>query len=250
MAIISSLPYSLSEAGPELGQQITGKNGEVHWEGGVGNYLLEVLSHRSHSQQSAITLYFFDSHSYATENLKKNGKSYRVYDWVKESQIQWFKEQQEHLKHSHEQYAYLHVDMAFTHIPLPEVRTDTNYWVGRFNEVPTAPFTNSGLAEALLENGVSIVSHGHDHTNEFCMLDKEDSSRKQGGLWMCHSGVAGFGGYGTAREFTTQRKVRLFEINPQARKVISWKKEFGREGERIDEQTLVLDGRAYKPSGK
>ena len=247
MAIISSLPYSLSEAGPELGRQITGGGGQVHWEGGVGNYLLEVLSHRSHSHQSAITLYFFDSHSYAMEKLKKNGQKFRVYDWVKESQIQWFTEQHKHLKNAHEKYAYMHIDMAFTHIPLPEIHTVTNYVLGRINEYHTAPVTNSGLAEALIEHGVSIVSHGHDHTNEFCMLEREDSPRKQGGLWMCHSGVAGFGGYGTAGELTTQRKVRLFEIDPQARRITSWKREFGREEERLDEQVLVIDGRAHRP---
>lgn len=246
MTILQSLPYSLSQAGPKLGPDIVGPDGHAHPEGGVGNYLLEVLAHRSHSHQSAMTLYFFDTHTYAPEKMVYKGKKFRVYDWVKQSQINWFKAEHERLEKAHEKYAYMHIDMAFLHIPLPEIRSQTNYFFGRFNEAPTAPFTNSGLAAALVSHGVSIVSHGHDHTNEMCMLEDEGAQRRQGGLWMCYSGVAGFGGYATAKGYTVKRKVRLFEVDPQGRKVVSWKREVGNEGVKLDEQVLVSDGRSQR----
>ncbi|RPB27732.1 Metallo-dependent phosphatase [Terfezia boudieri ATCC MYA-4762] len=246
MTILQSLPYSLSQVGPKLGTDTVSPGGHVQPEGGVGNYLLEVLAHRSHSHQSAITLYFFDSHTYAPEKMEYKGRKFRVYDWIKESQINWFKTEHDRLEKAHEKYAYMHIDMAFMHIPLPEMRSQTNYFFGKFNEAPTAPFTNSGLASVLVSHGVSIVSHGHDHTNEMCMLEDEGAQRRQGGLWMCQSGAAGFGGYATVKGYTAQRKVRLFEVDPQGRRVVSWKREFGNEGVKVDEQVLVSDGRSQK----
>lgn len=193
-----------------------------------------------------MTIYFFDTHAYAAEKMESKGLKFRVYDWVKESQIQWFKQEHDRLQKEHDKYAYLHIDMAFGHIPLPEIRSQTNYFFGRYNEAPTAPFTNSGLAQALIDHGVSVISHGHDHTNEMCMLESENAPRRQGGLWMCYGGISGFGGYGKAKGYITQRKVRIFEVDPQARKVTSWKRAFQKETERLDVQVLVSDGRSQR----
>ncbi|KAF8471809.1 Metallo-dependent phosphatase-like protein [Kalaharituber pfeilii] len=242
MQIIERLPYSLSSAGPPLGPLITDKFGHQTPEGGVGNYLIEVLAHRSHSHQSAMTLYFFDTHAYSPKMMEHNGKRFRVYDWVKESQIKWFMEEHDKLEKQHEKYPYMHLDMAFIHIPLPEVRSQTNHYFGIYNEPATAPFENSGLATALVQHGVSIVSAGHDHTNEFCMLESPDATSK-GGLWMCQSGVAGFGGYAKSHDLVTKRKVRLFEVDPQARRVTTWKRVEGSVDQRFEEAVLMEEGR-------
>ncbi len=141
MSLIETLPYSLSKAGPE----------EVD---GVGNYYLEVYA-RGSSGHSAITVYLLDTHSYSP-----NEKKYKGYDWVKKSQIDWFKNTAQSLKKQHKEYTHVHMDVAFIHIPLPEYRNPELYFVGPWKEAPTAPVFNSGFHDALVDQGVVMVSCG------------------------------------------------------------------------------------------
>jgi hypothetical protein len=141
MALIQSLPYSLSEPGPE----------EID---GVGNYFVEVLA-RGSSKHSALTIYLLDTHAYSPDE-----NSFKGYDWLKKNQIDWFKQTAEGLKKAHEGYTHIHMDLAFIHIPLPEYRDDTNYRKGAYRESVTAPGFNSGFRDALVEQGVLMVSCG------------------------------------------------------------------------------------------
>ena len=141
MSLIETLPYSLSRAGPE----------DID---GVGNYYVEVLA-RGSSGHSAITLYLFDTHSYSP-----NERKYKGYDWVKKNQIDWFTHTAQGLKKQHKEYTHVHMDVAFTHIPLPEYRDPYIYFVGPWKEAPTAPLFNSGLHDALIDQGVVMVSCG------------------------------------------------------------------------------------------
>lgn len=141
MSILENLPYSLSRAGP------TGVDG-------VGNYYVEVLG-RGNTDHSALTLYLLDSHAYSP-----NERVYHGYDWIKPNQIDWFKETAAGLKKKHKEYTHTHMDLAFIHIPLPEYRTTTNPHVGAWREVVTAPAFNSGFRDALVEQGVVMVSCG------------------------------------------------------------------------------------------
>jgi hypothetical protein len=52
------------------------------------------------------------------------------------------------------------MDLAFIHIPLPEYRDDTNYRKGAYRESVTAPGFNSGFRDALVDQGVLMVSCG------------------------------------------------------------------------------------------
>lgn len=140
MQIIESLPYSLSEAGPE----------EIS---GVGNYYVEVLG-RGNSKHSALTLYLLDTHAYSPDE-----RAFRGYDWLKKNQIEWFKNTAGGLKKAHKLYTHVHMDLAFIHIPLPEYRDD-NKVVGAWKEGVTAPGFNSGFRDALVEEGVLMVSCG------------------------------------------------------------------------------------------
>lgn len=141
MAILESLPYSLSRAGPD----------DID---GVGNYYIEVLA-RGKSDHSALTLYLLDSHSYSP-----NERMYRGYDWIKPSQIEWFKNTANKLKKSHKAYTHTHMDLAFIHIPLPEYRDSHNRIKGDWREAVTAPQFNSGFRDALVEQGILMVSCG------------------------------------------------------------------------------------------
>lgn len=140
MMLMESLPYSLSKAGPA----------DID---GVGNYYVEVLGRGSSA--SAVTIYFFDTHSYSP-----NERKYPGYDWIKQSQIDWFNKTAEGLKKEHAEYTHHHMDIAFIHIPLTEYADYNNTWVGQWREGVTAPVYNTGFRDALVEQGVAMVSAG------------------------------------------------------------------------------------------
>ena len=125
MSLIESLPYSLSEPGPE----------DID---GVGNYYVEVLAQSS--KHSALTIYLLDTHSYSPDE-----RTFKGYDWLKKSQIEWFKTTAKRLKKAHEGYTHIHMDLAFIHIPLPEYNDLTLDRDGAWREHVTAPGFNSGF---------------------------------------------------------------------------------------------------------
>jgi hypothetical protein len=141
MALVETLPYSLSQAGPE----------ELD---GVGNYYIEILA-RGKSDHSALTLYMLDTHSYSPDERKYHG-----YDWLKPNQVDWFTKTAQGLRKKHREYTQLHMDLAFIHIPLPEYREEDNYYKGEWKEGVTAPWYNTNFRDALVEQGVVMVSCG------------------------------------------------------------------------------------------
>lgn len=225
MAIMDGLPYSLSTAGPR----------DVE---GVGNYYLEILS-RGSGHTSAVTIYMLDTHSYSPEEKKYHG-----YDWLKQSQIDWFKSTSQGLKRKHKEYSHIHMDLAFIHIPLPEYRNFDNLkWIGNWTEASTAPAFNSNFKDALVEENVLMVSCGHDHVNDYCL----PANNKQGqpALWMCYGGGAGFGGYAGYGGYI--RRMRLFELDMNEARIKTWKRlEWGSTEDlekRWDEQIIVDAGK-------
>ena len=240
MSLTQSLPYSLSEAGPVPVD-------------GVGNYAIDILA-RGTSTHSAITLYLLDTHGYSPDEAHFKG-----YDWLKKSQIDWFRETSKALKQSasHKEYTHLHMDMAFIHIPLPEFREVGKIveGTGRLLENPTAPGFNSGFMQALVQEDVMAVSCGHDHVNDYCALEKVEGSsgssssghaghkeKGKGGLWMCYGGGAGFGGYGGYGGY--HRRVRMWEFDTNEARLTTWKRvEYGETEKRVDEVVVVEGGK-------
>jgi hypothetical protein len=226
MAIMDGLPYSMSTAGPE----------DVE---GVGNYYVEILG-RGSTSHSALTLYLLDTHSYSPDE-----NHYHGYDWLKASQISWFKSTSQSLKRKHKEYTHIHMDLAFIHIPLPEYRNpDQQQWIGNWTEPPTAPAYNTNFKDALIEENVLFVSCGHDHVNDYCLpaLNKE----KNPALWMCYGGGAGFGGYGGYYGY--HRRVRFFEMDMNEARITTWKRmEWAPTAQalqqRLDEQIIVDGGK-------
>ena len=202
-----------------------------------------------------------------THSLSPDEKKYKGYDWLKESQIRWFQETVQQNRRKHKQYAKIHLDMAFIHIPLPEYREEKkNRILGDWKEPPTAPGFNSGFRDVLAEEGVSVVSCGHDHVNDYCALpkdlkeppphddhEKENTSGKSSGtganaLWMCYGGGVGFGGYGGYGGY--HRRMRFFEVDTGTGKITTWKRlEYGDTERRIHEQVLVDGGKVLPWNG-
>ncbi|KAJ4389505.1 Phosphatase dcr2 [Gnomoniopsis smithogilvyi] len=226
MALVETLPYSLSKSGPD----------DID---GVGNYYVEVLGKGS-AKHSAVTVYMLDSHSYSP-----NERRFKGYDWIKKSQIDWFRQTAQGLKKKHKEYTHVHLDIAFIHIPLPEYRDWDQVLVGEAREGVTAPTYNSGFRDALVEQGVVMVSCGHDHANEYCALSTDESTKKPA-LWMCYAGGSGFGGYGGYGGF--HRKIRIFDLDLNDGRISTWKRvEWGDIKQKLDEQIIVDAGKPVMP---
>lgn len=222
MSLLQSLPYSLSEPGPNTIE-------------GVGNYVVEVLAHGV-NKHSALSLYFLDTHGYSPDE-----RQYQGYDWLKPNQIKWFQDTANSLKESHKHYSHIHLDMAFIHIPLPEYAVKGQETVGTWKEGVTAPAFNSHFRDALVEQGIKAVSCGHDHANDYCALSTNEKSG-EGELWMCYAGGSGFGGYGGYDGY--HRRVRVFEIDTNKAQITTWKRlEYGDTQKRLDEQVIVDEGK-------
>ncbi|KAF2717117.1 Metallo-dependent phosphatase [Polychaeton citri CBS 116435] len=250
MALMQTLPYSLSQPGPEQLE-------------GVGNYYVEVIA-PGQSRHSALTLYFLDTHS-----LSPDEKHYRGYDWLKPKQIEWFRSTSQGLKREHAKYSHIHMDMAFIHIPLPEYREADNILAGgKFVEPVTAPGFNTHFYDALHEEGIVAVGCGHDHVNDYCALrpltsnarrdgpakqhggNGHDSSPKKTALgpWMCYAGGSGFGGYGGYGGY--HRRLRVWDIDTNVGRITTWKRlECCDQDttERVDEVVIVEAGHAVAP---
>ncbi|KAF2275067.1 Metallo-dependent phosphatase [Westerdykella ornata] len=229
MSLYSSLPYSLSEAGPNTVD-------------GVGNYFVEILAHGNNNKHSALTLYFLDTHSYSPDEA-----TYKGYDWLKDNQIRWFRDTATALKENHKHYSKTHLDMAFIHIPLPEYKAADQPRVGAWKEGVTAPGFNSHFKDALVEQGVLTVSCGHDHVNEYCALARNQNSGEPE-LWMCYAGGAGFGGYGGYGGY--HRRARVWEVDTNEARIETWKRvEWGDTGGRLDPLIVVDGGKVVSPPG-
>ena len=226
MSLLQTLPFSLSEPGPE---QVDG----------VGNYYIEIKAAGA-SHHSAITLYFLDTHS-----LTPDEKHYKGYDWIKQSQIDWFRSTAQGLKKAHSKYSHIHLDMAFIHIPLPEY-AEPGLIVkgGQFKEGVTAPGYNSHFYDAMSEEGIVSVGCGHDHVNDYCALrPAKEGSRQHLGPWMCYGGGSGFGGYGGYGGY--HRRLRVWEVDTNAGRISTWKRVecCGEDTKRrIDEVVIVEAG--------
>ncbi|KAF3155740.1 hypothetical protein TWF788_005994 [Orbilia oligospora] len=221
MKLTQTLPLSLSEPGPETVP-------------GVGNYAMQIMSHKA--DHPAVTLYFLDSHSYTPDE-----KHYPGYDWIKPEQVKWFQDEHESLKPKIKQYSGIHLQMAFIHIPLPEYTHSKNPFVGQWREGVTAPRYNSNFSKALMDAGVGVVTCGHDHANDYCLLERQEGHPK---LWMCYGGGAGFGGYGGYNNYI--RRIRMFEIDAPSGRITTWKRTEAEDKGRLDEQIIVDSGKVQE----
>lgn len=211
MSLLNNLPYSHSRAGPDSID-------------GIGNYYVEVLA-AGQSQHSALTLWFLDSHTYSPQPKKYHG-----YDWIKSSQIEWFRSTAQSLKAAHSKYSRIHLDMAFLHIPLPEYAIRENIIAGgEWREPPTSPRFNSHFYDALVEQNILTVGAGHDHVNDYCALKPDSEPTSAGnsatsgggfGPWMCYAGASGFGGYAGYGGY--HRRVRVWLADTNTGRITTW----------------------------
>jgi hypothetical protein len=155
MTPLQDLPYSLCQPGPE----------EVD---GIGNYYLQVFG-SAPSDVPLSTLIFLDSHGQLSRTAP-----YLGYDWIKQSQIDWFTNTSQALRKQREDdenHSRFHTSLAFQHIPFPEYG-DSNLVIrgGHRGEPTEGPKLNSDFYDALVKQAIMAVGCGHDHVNDFCAL--------------------------------------------------------------------------------
>ncbi|EER45399.1 phosphoesterase [Histoplasma capsulatum H143] len=163
--------------------------------------------------------------------------------YIVESDILILTPRSERLQKSHREYRYIHMNLAFIHIPFPEYRDRNSAFYGNWTEPSTAPRFNSGFRDALVSENVVVVSCGHDHVNDYCMLSRNEYS--QPSLWMCYAGGAGFGGYGGYGGYI--RRVRFFDINMNSARIMTYKRlEYGDTASKINEMMIVDGGKVVQ----
>jgi 3',5'-cyclic AMP phosphodiesterase CpdA len=215
MSFLQTLPYSLAKSGPD----------EIE---GVGNYYFQVTDEETN--ESALSFFVLDSHKYS-----QHPKVLPGYDWIKEDQLEYIKELDKSLK-----YGRNDLKFAFFHIPLPEFKNLQQGYTGNYKEGITAPRYNTFARQVLQEIGVSVISVGHDHCNDYCLLDSkvgEDNNK----IWLCYGGAVGEGGYGGYGG--TTRRLRTFEVDLSSRSIKSYKRLETAPDQIFDEQTLVANGK-------
>lgn len=224
--IAAKLPYSLFE----FSELDTTDN-----TFGVGNYAEQI--YHDNSDKAAITLYFMDSHKYS-----KAGKLFPGYDWVKEAQLEYFKDlYDKKLKKNIDDNEFKHVSLAFLHIPLPEFAEIDSVKnpgaqkeiIGSYKEGVTAPRYNSGGLSIFDSMGVDVVGCGHDHCNDYCLHD--DSTLKKE-IWLCYGGGAGEGGY--SGYGGTERRIRVYDIDTNLGTIHTWKRLNGDPQNYFDYQVI------------
>lgn len=192
--VFSSAKYSLVP-----NKKYYTSSGEEVW--GNGNQEILILDK---DQKIIEALFFLDSGSdISKEDAKKYGVKENSYDYIKESQIQWYKERVNELNGTQ--------SMIFLHIPLPEFneayedavkkedgtldynKASTNGTVaisGEKNESVCSPKYNSGLFDVILSLGsTNTIIAGHDHVNNYHIKYK--------GIDLIYNRSSGYSSYNT-----------------------------------------------------
>lgn len=168
---------------------------------GYGNYTINILNSDSKLRQSLV---LFDSgRSMTHEHMSHDCVPSHIkdgYDYIKPSQIQWYKDEITALK---KEYGDV-TSMIYLHIPIPEYaeifnaecepdgeylptgKGDLLYGV-QYESVGCSPY-NSGLFDAMLEMGGQAIFTGHDHVNDWAARYK--------GVLLVYSQGGGYNCYG------------------------------------------------------
>lgn len=191
--LYSSYPHCLIESGDKFTS-----DGEKIW--GYGNTQINILTKGGKVSQS---LFFIDSgNEVGEENAEKYGVEADDNDFIKESQIQWYKEQIAALDSGVKSMLFIHIPLceyktAFDSAPKKsdgtldygkEAADGTVALFGSKNEGVCCSEYNSGMFDAILGGGsTQAVVAGHDHVNNFSILYK--------GIYLCYNRNSGYSSY-------------------------------------------------------
>lgn len=145
------------------------RNGKKDVDGN-GNYSINVLNSDGTLKE---VLFFMDSGSYMTKESKAEygvTKDGEVYDGVKTSQVNWYKEKHDELEAEYGKFKSISV------VHIPPYQAEKEYAEGDFlfgekREGVCESGFDSGFVDALIEKGsAQAVYFGHDHVNDFGVM--------------------------------------------------------------------------------
>lgn len=126
--------------------------------------------------------------------------------------------------------------LMFFHYPIPQFRPVGVFKIiGTYNEKhPLETNTNTKFHDDILNCGYHVVSVGHEHENDACILSEVPKKSGQGlvagedndpgkSIWLCYNAITGDSGT-TMLDERYVRKLRLFEVDFKAKRVLSWKR--------------------------
>ncbi|CAH0480011.1 unnamed protein product [Peronospora belbahrii] len=190
---------------------------------GVGNYMLNVTAPIrgvwGDINTTVFRMYFLDSGAKAS--TEKYPYVFSEYDWIKQSQIDYYRQLSETGRvQRHSNADSVLPAVMFFHIPLVEFSYSKDGCNGDQLERVHNQGMNLRLLSALSEiNEIKAVFVGHDHVNEYCCLVD--------GVQLCYGGGAGFGRAYSAAGFSRRARVVEWTVDSDERHVIrSWKRHF------------------------
>lgn len=206
--ILASYPHCLVEKDIK-----TIKNGERVW--GVGNHVLNLIDSNGGIHQS---LYFFDSGSEMTsEDIEKykeeiESTNKKKDDYIKESQIQWYKETVERINVIANKTVK---SIVFNHIPLQEFNkayeeamegsTEAELLYGSKLESVCSSGHNSGFFDVMLDYGsTQAFISGHDHVNDFAVKYK--------GIILAYNQNSGYSSYNIVTKKLSDTLIQGFTV--------------------------------------
>ncbi|KAA1112778.1 hypothetical protein PGT21_009451 [Puccinia graminis f. sp. tritici] len=261
MYLMKHMPLFLGRAGPGV-PGFPEENlvaGDRISDMGVGNYILRVNASLSDPTQ-LLSLYFLDSHDYPSSTLSQiwdmaMGGS-KKYDWLKKSQIEWYKTESSHqprvLRPYETSAGYRDraqskenegkktkpVGLMFFHIPLPEAyaKADLNpksraeLLFGNQREGPL----NAEDGDQFFTNAIRTTSISDAPSNSTSFEPEikvianghahaTDTCRQHQGVYHCFSGLSSYSGaldVKVARGW--ERRVRVFEVENFGEKVSTY----------------------------
>lgn len=249
MSIMEKLPLFMGASGPD----------DIP---GVGNYVLTVAptagtfssvveaTTGAKDDYPALSIYFLDSHA-------KTDDPRSAYDWVKGEQLEFVKKKHEEIKSELQGYSKIPMAVSFLHIPLPEYRDDLMdegglggvIRIGTKRENVISPELDDGTLQTLRDVGVTVVTVGHDHANDYCQLEQsnpESETYDYENIWLCYGGGTGEGGYGGYPDNegnNYERRVRIYEYDMNAPYIETWHRVQNHD-DIVNKVKLVTGGKA------
>lgn len=96
--------------------------------------------------------------------------------------------------------------------------------------------TDIRFRDDIFHLGYQVVSVGHEHENDACIVSENKSDGKViDSLWLCYNSVTGESGETISTDYA--RKLRIFQIDFEDRQMLSWKRE-QKTGEAFDYQMV------------
>ncbi|EGW32212.1 uncharacterized protein SPAPADRAFT_61294, partial [Spathaspora passalidarum NRRL Y-27907] len=93
--------------------------------------------------------------------------------------------------------------LLFFHYPIPQYRPKGQFkLVGSYHEKHPLKENNSKFIDDALTCGYSVISVGHEHENDACILGER---KDLGSIWLCYNGITGDSG--VTKDNSYQRKM-------------------------------------------